>query len=199
MWFCIKRSKALPDGGSLDGDDLIPLAGSVRQALEFARTVQLMRRDHGAREIWHRVYGGLSDGKPGLLRALTARAEAQVMRLALIYALLDRSPVIGAVHLTAALALWEYCEASVEHIFGDRLGDPVMDTILDGLRQAPAGLTRTDISNLLGRHYSASRIQTALDALSWTGKAQRAIESTSGRPTERWFASEGSPPRHRIH
>jgi hypothetical protein len=113
------------------------------------------------------------------------------MRLALIYALLDRSPVIGAVHLTAALALWEYSEASVEHIFGDRLGDPVVDTVLDGLRQAPAGLTRTDISNLLGRHYSASRIQTALDALSQTGKAHRMNERTDGRSTERWFATEG--------
>jgi len=48
-------------------------------------------RDEAARAIWCDVYGNLSEAKPGLAGALLARAEAHVMRLALIYALLDRS------------------------------------------------------------------------------------------------------------
>ena len=41
-----------------------------------------------------RVYPALSEGRPGLLGSVIARAEAQVMRLALVYAVLDRSESI---------------------------------------------------------------------------------------------------------
>ena len=75
--------------------------------------------------------------------ALLARAEAQVRRLAALYALLDGTKVIRHQHMKAALGLWQYVEDSVAWIFGDKLGDPVADTILDRLRVAPAGLTDT--------------------------------------------------------
>ena len=42
--------------------------------------------------------------------AVTGRAEAQVMRISAIYALLDKSRLIRREHLEAAIALWEYCE-----------------------------------------------------------------------------------------
>ena len=148
-----------------------------------------MRRDDEARAIWHAVYSELSEGKPGMLGAITARAEAQVMRLALIYGLLDMSTVIGAAHLRAALAVWEYAEASAEFIFGSRMGDPVADTILDALRRNPDGLTRTDIRDLLGRNHSHERIDTALAALNRAGTARMVRETTRGRPAERWIAT----------
>jgi hypothetical protein len=44
------------------------------------------------------------------------------MRLSALYALLDKSAVVKADHLKAALALWEYCEASARFIFGEALG-----------------------------------------------------------------------------
>ena len=66
--------------------------------------VEEMKRDNTARAIWREVYAELSVGKTGLLGAATSRAEAQVMRLALLYALLDRSRVIAAEHLTAESA-----------------------------------------------------------------------------------------------
>jgi hypothetical protein len=37
-----------------------------------------------AKTMWAAVYGALSAGQPGLLGAVTARAEAQAIRLALI-------------------------------------------------------------------------------------------------------------------
>jgi hypothetical protein len=37
------------------------------------------------------------------------RAEAHVLRVAILYALLDRSNVIEAAHVKASLALWRYC------------------------------------------------------------------------------------------
>src|SRR5437763_14431983 len=99
----------------------------LRGARDFALGVHEMKRDAQARSLWYQVYEKLSDGKPGLLGAVTSRAEAQVMRLACLYALLDCSTVISRKHLEAALALWQYCENSARFIFGDDLGDPVAD------------------------------------------------------------------------
>ena len=67
---------------------------------------------------------------------MTARAEAQVMRLACLYAVEDMSYVVGLAHLQAALEVWRYCFESAAYIFGDSLGDPMADEILRALRTA---------------------------------------------------------------
>ena len=59
--------------------------------------------------MWHRAYPELSEGQ-SRFGAATSRAEAQVIRLALLYALLARSDEIQPEHLKAALAFWRYCE-----------------------------------------------------------------------------------------
>jgi hypothetical protein len=113
------------------------------------------------------------------------------MRLACIYALLDLSPVIRREHLEAALALWEYAEASAKYIFGESLGDPVADTILEALRRRKEGLTRTDIRDLFARNVSSERIARALATLQGANLARQTIEPTpKGRPVERWYAVE---------
>lgn len=110
------------------------------------------------------------------------------MRLALIYAMLDMSYVVKTQHLKAALALWEYCEASARFIFGDTLGDPVVDELFRALRANPQGLTRTEIRDLFGRNKEAGEIERALMALLGDGLVRKAEERTKGRPTERWLA-----------
>ena len=91
-----------------------------------------------ARPEWAQAYHELSKPRPGLAGAIAQRGEAQVVRLALIYALLDKSYQIEPVHLRAARAVWDYSEASVRYIFGASLGDEVADTILEALRVAGA-------------------------------------------------------------
>jgi hypothetical protein len=141
-----------------------------------------------ARPLWHQVYPELSNGAPGLLEAVTSRAEAQVTRLACVYALLDRSAVIERVHLEAALALWSYCADSAQYIFGDRLGYPLADEILQALRSQPEGLTRWQIRRLLGHHVKSVEIDQALQFLAKQGLAGFEVEQTEGRPAERWRA-----------
>jgi hypothetical protein len=105
-----------------------------------------MRRDPEARAAWHAVYPTLSEERPGLVGTLLARAEAQVLRLSMLYALLDGTDTIRPEHLNAALAVWEYVEASVVYIFGTSVGDPVADTLLTALHDAlPEGLSRKQI------------------------------------------------------
>ena len=100
------------------------------------------------RSMWAAIYSELSSAKPGLLGAVVARAEAQTIRLALIYALLDGSNQIDLPQLEAALAVWEYCEASAAHIFGNLIGDFIADEILCALHRSPDGLSRNTIRDL---------------------------------------------------
>jgi len=171
MWFLVKRSKLLPEGGSLQDSDLEVSVQRLREAFLFARSAGEMYRDEEARELWACVYGTLSEGKPGLAGALTSRSEAQVMRLACIYALMDQSPFVRADHLLAALALWEYSEASVHCIFGNKLGSPIADKLLTALQECREGLTRTELSDVLGRNVPKTVISNALTHLQSLGKA----------------------------
>jgi hypothetical protein len=188
LWFCARRSKALPFGGRLDEVDFSPLVNRLREAVSFARNAAEMTRDAEACALWAEVYEELSEGKPGLLGAVISRAEAQVMRLACLYALLDCSLIIRKSHLEAALAVWQYCGESARFIFGDSLGDPVADEILRSLRATPNGLTRTELSNLFGRNRSAREIGRALVTLSEQGLVYSEREETEGRSAERWIA-----------
>jgi hypothetical protein len=190
LWVCVKRSKLLPDGGNLGSVDFSTLDELLRLAFLFARQDREITRDPEARQLWHEVYARLSEGLPGMLGSMLARAEAQVMRISMMYALLDRSPFVRRVHLEAALALWDYAEASARFIFGDALGDPVADTILQALRAAaPEGMTRTDISSLFGRNKDATKeLAPALKKLIAMNLARVDMEQTGGRPAERWYA-----------
>ena len=109
--------------------DLCPITEQLRKAIDFAQQAGEIRRSETAKAIWHAVYSDLVGERGGLLGAVANRAAPQTMRLAMIYALLDRSSVIEVHHLTAALAVWSYCEASARYIFGDTLWDPTADQI----------------------------------------------------------------------
>jgi hypothetical protein len=188
LWICTDRSKLLPEGGRIEPNAWEQVKQELIEALMFARNAEEIRRDDEARTIWCDIYGELSEGKPGLAGALLARGEAHVMRLAMIYALMDRSCLIQERHLLAALALWDYAERSVHHIFGDSLGDPVADEVLRLLRNSPEGVTRNELMDYFGRHQSSERIGRALGLLLQHHIAQYETQDTGGRPSERWFA-----------
>ncbi len=88
LFVCAARSKQLPEGGNLTEEDWRGVVPTLRDALRFASTAGVLKRSPDARELWAEIYGPLSDGKPGMVGAVTSRAEAQVMRLAVIYAAL---------------------------------------------------------------------------------------------------------------
>jgi hypothetical protein len=190
LWVCAKRSKILPDGGNLRDSDFNSVITQVRSALEFAHKGHVLQWDAEARALWHEVYPGLSEGLPGMLGAITGRAEAQVVRLSVAYALLDRSEKIQVEHLKAGLACWKYCFASAKYIFGDSLGDPLADEVLRLVRQSSNGVTRTELSNYFGRHQSSERLSGVITNLMTLGLVRVTSESTGGRPVERICANE---------
>ena len=121
-----------------------------------------------------------------MLGAITARAEAQTLRLALIYALLDGADEIDRVHIEAGLAVWDYCKASARFIFGDLTGDTTADAILRALRSAGAtGMTRTEMQRCL-----ATIAAAAILARRWScccGAARRG-QSPRHRQDVTWYA-----------
>jgi hypothetical protein len=192
LWICSRRSKELPEGGDIQSVDFAPLTSRLTEIVSAARNIGELRRDDGAKQIWREVYGALSEGKPGLLGSVTGRSEPQVLRLALVYALLDAAKSISTPHMLAALAAWDYCEASARFIFGDSLGHPEADRILKALRANSQGLTRTEIRDLFGRNQNESVIEAALTALEERGLARKVFEQSGGRPIERWV-THGRP------
>jgi hypothetical protein len=123
---------------------------------------------------------------------MTGRAEAQVMRLALVYALADASGEIELEHLDAALALWRYCLDSARFVFGESLGDRVADDLRVALHEAGSvGLTRAEMSReIFGRNRSAREINESLAVLRRNGYIRGETDrSGAGRPVERWFYS----------
>ena len=185
---CVSRSKLLPEGGNLRDEDLKLLAKQLSSAVNFARRTKRIKFDRDALTLWYDVYPELSEGRPGLLGAMTGRSEAHTVRLALIYALLDESRVIQKIHLQAALELWRYAEASVAFVFGDAIGDPFVDELERAIRSHENGMTRTEIRDHFKRHRKKDQIDRALRVLLELGRIRRVKEETGGRPTERWVA-----------
>ena len=123
LFCCASRSKVFPFGGKVDEDASRRVVHRLADAVAYARD---LGRDHhevgwgDAAGLWASRYPSLSEGKPGLFGAVTSRAEAQVVRLALLFALADHVPVINTPHLQAALAIWDYCHDSIHS--GERSG-----------------------------------------------------------------------------
>jgi hypothetical protein len=187
LFLCVQRSKLLPHGGQLAEDQVQALANCVEAALNKARLLGEIRRDDEASRMWEAAYPALTQERPGMLGAVTARAEAQVLRLSLIYALLDGSSAIRRPHLEAALALWQYAEDSAAYIFGDAIGDPIADRVLTALR-ANGATSQSGLSDLFGRHLPAAKLAAALERLLALGKVRTTRVETGGRPSTVWEA-----------
>jgi VirE-like protein len=188
LWIAAKRSKSLPKGGEIPpiADFIDPL----QDALLFAHTCGELRRDAEAEELWAQVYTALSEGRPGLFGAITARAAPQILRISGLYAVLDCSLLIRVPHLKAALACWRYAENSARWIFETGTGDKIADRILAALFAAGAtGLSKTQIvCDVFNRNVTKFTIDEALRLLHHLKLAERRMETTKGRPAEHWFS-----------
>lgn len=191
LWVCVGRSKELPDGGNLRDEDLEPIRVHIRAVIQFAETSGEIKRNAEARNLWHQVYTRLTGDRFGLFGSMTARAEAQVLRLSVLYAMLDMSSEVKVEHLKAALAVWDYCEQSAKYIFGTALGNRTADILLAELRQVPeVGLSRSEmLHDVFHNNKLAKDIENALQLLQALGKAQRRDDppNEAGRTTERWW------------
>jgi len=189
LWLLVARPHLLPDSGELPWPELAPLMARLADALAFAQGAGELRRSPAAGSRWREIYADLAaTNHSGTVQCLTDRAEAQVLRLSMISALLERSRTVEPEHLDAALAFWRFAEASVIGIFGGLSRDA--RNVLAALGEVkPGELSRDEISQRTGRHLYGERLGTALAELARIGQAaSRRDNTTGGRARELWRA-----------
>ncbi len=196
LFVACRRQRLLPDGGHAD-----PLAGTgmaerLEVDLRAARHAGQLSLDIAASLEWRDIYARLA-GEPddGLTSALCARAEAHVLRLAMLYALVDGQTTIRTAHLRSGLALWDYAARSVSWATRAATADPLAEQIHAALTASADGLTRTQLRDLFARNQPAARVDQALAALAQQGRAHRRRHLTAGRPAEIWATASSTDSR----
>jgi hypothetical protein len=188
LWICATRSKLLPWGGNVDEAALQALAAKASHVIQCASYYGKCGWLPDAAAMWGQEYKRLSAGVSGVAGSMSARAETQILRLALIYAIMDGRNNINVPHLCAALEVWRYCQDSVHYCFGSASGNSIADRIMAMLKAMPEGASLTQISAHFGRNRKKEELQRALDTLKATGKARSESRQTEGRPALVWFA-----------
>ncbi len=137
-----------------------------------------------AKHAWaNHYYDQLSKDQPGLLGCVTNRAEAQVLRLAMIYCLLDEQYIIDLSHLKAALAFWDYCRQSANYIFHGQAADRVTQKVFEILTTGKK--TGRELFAAFSNNISKTRLETSLKELIGSGTVVMETQKTGnrGRPT----------------
>jgi hypothetical protein len=191
LFALVKRSKFLASGQGAPIEVLEKHLSPFSRIRAAAQKQGELTRDAEAEALWEEVYLKLERELPGLSGSILARGAAQVLRLSLLYALSDLNevegtdPKIRVPHLMAALAIWNYCEDSVLHIFGDAIGDPIADRLLRLLKTGPQ--TGNDLYEATGKHAGdGDKKEKALELLSRLHLAHAITIPTSGRSIEEW-------------
>ncbi len=189
LYFSVHRTKDLPEGGCVAPEDVKMICDELKASIDFAKTIGLVKRNSLAKDLWELIYKELSSGYPGLAGSLLGRAEAQVLRLSLIQAILNRKSEIDEDCITCAKDIFEYCIQSVRGIYGDQTGSALADRIKEYLDREPEGISRGNLLERLNRNPTRENFDTALKLLKNNGLANFVKVNTSGRPAELWYSS----------
>jgi hypothetical protein len=181
-WTDIANPRPLPQA------DYIRLTNRLSAVIQHAdRIVQdvalcgELTRTPAADVSFSRVYGDLRREHPGLAGALLARGAPHVVRLSVLFAVLDQTSAIDVPHLDAALAWWDFCTRSVALIFADRTGDRTADRIqlemLPGERKTYSEIR----ADLFGGSLTAAALRDALELLVALGRVRLHKQRSGGR------------------
>lgn len=136
--------------------EIAPMLRELWRLVGLAQNRGLMKMNSQALELWKTVYPELSKEHNGFAGSIINRAEAQTLRLALVYALLAGQDHIAAQHLQAALTMWRYAQESAFYIFSDKGRDPLEEKVLKALQNGAltASLTKMeqDLTTTQAKH-----------------------------------------------
>lgn len=196
MTVCSRMSKLLPEGNDPSPDAVRDFGShlqSSRTAIELTARGKAweLRRTEAARKLWdeeyRRRFGERTDEPESPVKALLARWHANSARMSVVYALLDGQLEVDEIHVRAALAAWDYVEASTRFVFGSEAGDRDLGRLLEYVNAAgDKGRTRSAISaELFQRNRTKKELDLLLDKLLGRGgyelaKGERE-EGKSGR------------------
>ena len=197
--------------------ELNPSPGSVRALLvttnlpqrvklmvQVARHTGYMYRDLDASALWNDLYIALNTTRRP---DIEGRAEAMVMRLAMIYALLEGLDLVSAVHIKSAAEVWWYSVQSARRIYGygSGTGNPLADRIVEYLRSQAKiedhvpTVMQSEVQMAVGRNARPGELNSALlflERRNLISKFRRSDPEPgrSGRPPVFWRLAPASPP-----
>lgn len=189
-------SRALPflESKEMTGN-LIP---RLLKARDFAKEeIAEVKFSEEAGELYDEVYEDLRRPRPGPAGEVLSRGAPMVLRLSLVYAMLDTSISIEKRHLLAALDIWDYVERSAKYIFRfkETTGNSDLDLLMPHLRGAGRrGLTGKERWEIVAnKGLTASR----MDSAGWYGERMdilviktRSPKNGRGRPQKVWVLKE---------
>jgi hypothetical protein len=184
LFAAVRRHHLRPDGGAPPAsvvDSLVERLNAVCVWLSQPAPPSPLEWDAPAHALWVDVYPALTREIGGTVGVVLNRRDAYAKRLALVYALLDRSTVIREPHLRAALAVLRFAEDSAKFIWGAGL-PPEADRVMSALR-ADGPLTRTQVTALFGKK-APPHLNRTLQDLVEMGRIQIRTEPTGGRPRQ---------------
>ena len=184
LWALVQRTRLDPSGGNVPDEILNRYGRDLAVKVRRARVIGEMHRTKAADDLWIELYQAMADDDPGgVVGAAIARAEAQNVRLAVTFAVLDGSRVVGVEHVKAAFAYWTYCRLSAGYIFAAENDDDRLGRLLAALRQAgEAGLTGTQQADLFARNLRPGALRQMRDILFRSGQAVTVKKELGGRP-----------------
>lgn len=198
LYCAAHRSKDLPHGGYLRAEDLSGLTATLSERLEAARArsgpVTMSPR---AERLWDEVYRRINAvlDADEHLAPLLARAHPYVLRVALIYCLLDGTTMILEQHVRAGLGVWLYSFHSLHAIFAD-IDKTWEDIVSELVHNAPDGVKRSEITHALQKKGANSdavgRLLNRLESEDMVTQRKEPSQG-SGRPAMIVRPAESSP------
>ena len=185
-----KRSKFLPFPKEIPAELYEKYGIKIRENVQALKKESVFGLDFspGASAYWEEIYPELSRDRYGPIGAILNRSEAQVIRIALIYAILDRSTWIDLPHLEAALAVWDYVEQSTAKIFKavTSASDTPERKIRTALRDSKQ-IVRSEVHSLVGNNLSKIDLDNIKNKLVQEKFMQvHQQKNITGRPSEVW-------------
>lgn len=194
-----RRARLLPEGGNLPTELVQDIAGTLGERVRRLSALHEVPFTPDARESWAPIYEDLSRPRPdGPVAALLARSRPMVLRIALVYALLDGSPAVDAVHLRAARALWQYAEESIHWLYGQLDDQEEVQALIEWLAAAGEnGRSKSEVTN----DYAKRNKKAAENALNMIALlirdglvTQTTASSGRGRPGTRFHLRAQAKP-----
>ena len=203
VFLASKRIRLLSNPGRPNQTKLNDFARKLSIAIHAASKIGQMHRSVNANLLWKELYEKLEAPRTGRLHnSVVRRGSPYVVRLSMIYALLDtpivdpypnnpqklltRQPyVIEEKHLRAAYALWQYAERTSKFVFGDSLGDKTAEKIEKLLiASGDSGLMTHEIRAKIGNKKGVS---DALRLLVELEKIRVEPCTVNNSPGQKWF------------
>jgi uncharacterized protein DUF3987 len=182
LTICVRRWQLLPEGG--EDVELGSIVARLKDAVEKSKGRGRIGRDDAAKNLWRKHYSLLTRKRLGLRGALLSRAETHVLRLSLIYALLDGADAIRVEHLKAALAFWTYVENSVSHIYRNASGDTSADKIIAAMADGP--ITKTEIRRIFNDNKPTDWVDAKIQSLVSQSLIVKSTKQTGNGSREAW-------------